>query len=110
MGERASSSSRCSSSSPAGWFPSSMEGEAMNLSIRGVSYHGHVKLVDQEKVLWSTVHFKTAKTSATRFSIGDLAKLESKSRRSWSGDVTGIEDDPAKLSTTLHIRVPPVRG
>ncbi|RCV24410.1 hypothetical protein SETIT_5G082000v2 [Setaria italica] len=112
--ERASSSA-CSSSSGSssalfdGWFPSNLKGEPMNLSIRGLTYHAHVKVVDQEEPLWSTVHFKTAKKSPTRFSVGDLAKLESRNRRCWSGDVTVIEDDVTQLWTILQIRVPSAR-
>ncbi|XP_022682172.1 uncharacterized protein LOC111257232 [Setaria italica] len=55
------------------------------------------------------VHFKTAKTSRARFSVGDQAKLESKNRRSWSGDVTVVEDDVIQLWTILQIRVPSAR-
>ncbi|CAL4957824.1 unnamed protein product [Urochloa decumbens] len=114
MTERASSSSACSSSSSSvaapAWFPSILEGEAIKLIVRGLHYPGHVRLVEQEELLWSTVHFKTAnaktKTSRPRFCVGDPAKLHSNGRSSWSGDVTVIEDDATHLWTTLKIRVP----
>ncbi|CAO2174400.1 unnamed protein product [Urochloa humidicola] len=117
MAERASSSSTCSSSSSSvaapAWFPSILEGEAIELSVRGVRYPGHVKLVEQEELLWSTVHFKTAKaktkTSRPRFCIGDLAKLQISDDHSWSGDITFIEDDVTQLWTNLKIRVPSAR-
>ncbi|CAO2185395.1 unnamed protein product [Urochloa humidicola] len=114
MAERASSSAACSSSSSSvaapAWFPSILEGEAIKLSVRGLHYRGHVKLVEQEELLWNTVHFKTAKantkTSRPRFCVGDLAKLQSNDGRSWSGDITFIEDDVTQLWTNLKIRVP----
>nr|TKW13162.1 hypothetical protein SEVIR_5G081100v2 [Setaria viridis] len=106
-------SSSSSSSSPAlfaaAWFPSSLKEEAISLSVRGLTYPGHVILVEPGKPLWSMVHFKTAKTSRARFSVGDQAKLESKNRRSWSGDVTVVEDDVIQLWTILQIRVPSAR-
>ncbi|PUZ57792.1 hypothetical protein GQ55_5G457700 [Panicum hallii var. hallii] len=110
--ERASSSSASSSSSSAfalfaGWFPSSMKEEVMNVVVRGISYQGSVELVEQAEPFWSMVQFKTAKPYSTRaFHIGNQAKLKSKNRGSWSGDVAAIEDDEAHLWTYLQIRVP----
>ncbi|PAN31966.1 hypothetical protein PAHAL_5G454200 [Panicum hallii] len=113
--ERASSSSASSSSSSAsalfaGWFPSGMKEEVMNVVVRGISYRGSVELVEQAEPFWSTVQFKTPKPYSTRaFRIGDQAKLKSKNRGSWSGDVAAIEDDEAHLWTYLQIRVPSAR-
>ncbi|TVU22178.1 hypothetical protein EJB05_31860 [Eragrostis curvula] len=109
--ERASSSSAAAPAPPATiWFPSSMTGESLQLSVRNVPYTGRVDFVDELK---SLVKLKVSKLYP-RFFNGDAATLENNEGRRWLGELIAVDDDEVdkktgqpSLHTTLQIRLVP---